>query len=356
MKFQIGDIICVECEQYRVVGRITYQNVNDHCDWDEYRLEGMETGKVAWLSVDDEYKEYSISRVDYRPSLSAYHEVDRGVEVVKSHEGNVDVTTGDRANFVEYEDETEELIISEEVWDDEDEWSSGHYIDEDEFWLVRNDKSYVVKKKAPVYIGAVIFGLFCLLPMLGSLLNNIHFTSTIQKYLNKSTKYSYVTSVTGNEKQKARVYKAQDGATVDSVSKDIILAIEGNTQYVQQDDSETEGAVAILTKKEYCIVYPGLEQNGVLIQVSNRKYAYTTDDDLYDASRTARRYYRRFYHTTGYSHDSQTYSRYSSPYSSYSDGDISYTGSDTYGSYSNSVRQSSIAARQSSGGGLSGGK
>lgn len=356
MKFSIGDIICAEGTQYRVIGRITYQNEVDRCNWDEYRLEEMESDKKAWLSVDDEYQEYSISRIDYRPSTIGYHEVDRGVEIVVSHEGDVDVSTGDRARFVEYEDETEELIISEEVWDDEDEWSSGHYLDEEEIWLVRNDKSYAIKKKAPAFVGIAILALSILFPMLGSLLNDIHITTTVQKYLDKSSKYTYVTSVTGNEKQKAKVYKAQTGSTVDSVSKDIILAIEGEAQYVQQDDTETDGAVAILTKKEYCIVYPAIEQGGVLVQVSNRKYAYTTDDDLYDGSQSARRYYRRFYHSTGYTSDSSTYSRYSSPYSSYSDGDISYTGTDTYGSYNSSVRQSSIAARQSSGGGLSGGK
>ena len=142
---------------------------------------------------------------------------------------------------------------------------------------------------------------------------------------------------------------------VETAAKDIIYAVEGETQYVQQDDSEENGAVAILTDKEYCIVYPA-EDEGVLVQVSDRKYAYTTDDDLYRGTRSARHYYRRFYHSTGYTSDSYTYRNTSSPYSSYSDGDISYSSDNSYSSYSDSVRQSSISARQSSGGGLSGGK
>ena len=356
MKFQIGDILRVEDRMYLVLGRITYQNVNDHCDWDEYRLQCLDDKREAWLSVDFEYREYSISWVVHHPSVVGYHEVDRGIEVVSGTAGSVDVETGDRANFVEYEDQIEELIISQEIWDDGTEWSTGHYIDEDEFAFVRQDKAFVARKKAGAAALIAIFLLSVFIPVLSVLISSMHFTSTIQKYLDKSAKYSYVTSVTGNEKQKAKVYKAKDSATIDSVSKDIIDAIEGNTQYVQQDDSETEGAVAILTKKEYCIIYPALEQGGILIQVSNRKFAYTTDDDLYDGPQSARHYYRRFYHSTGYHSDANSFSRYSSPYSSYSDSDITYTGTDTYGNYSSSVRQSSIAARQSSGGGLSGGK
>lgn len=354
MRFKLGDILCVDGEQYRVEGYIVYQNVSDRCNWEEYKLVGVENKTVRWLSIDDTYKEYSIWEVVYHtPDRSGYHESDRGVEVVSACGGSVDVSPGEQANFMEYEDETEELIISEELWSDEREHSTGYYLDEDEFWLVRSDPGYQTRKKLPVIL--LVLGVF-LIPMLsviGDVVSNIHFTTNIQKYLDKSSSYTYVTSVTGNEKQKAKVYSSP--FTIDATAKDIIAAIEGDTEYVQQDDTETEGAVAILTEKEYCVIYTALEGD-VYVQISNRKYAYTTDDDLYDGSEEARRYYRRFYHSTGYFSDSERYSGYSSPYSSYDGEAFSYASGNTYDSYSSSIRQSSIASRQSSGGGLSGGK
>ena len=356
MKFQIGDVISVSETEYRVIGSIRYQNLNDRCEWDEYRIQEMDSSEIAWLSVDEIYNEYSLSKVAARPSTQGFHEVDRGVEVVVRCAGNVDVGYGDKATFIEYEDPSEEFIISEEIWEDEDEWSVGHYVEPGEIKFIRNDPTYRAKANSSTIGFVVAIMLFFLLPSLGGILENIHFTTSISKYLKKSTEdYSYVTSVTGNDKQKANVYQARSGLSIENVSKDIIRAIEGETEYVQQDSEEKEGAVAILTAKEYCIVYPS-EDSGVLVQVSNRKFAYTTDHDLYRGSRSATRYYRRFYHSTGYGKDSTTYKRYDSPYSSYSDGDISYSGSDSYSTYSSSVRQSSISARQSSGGGLSGGK
>ena len=356
MKFQIGDVISVSETEYRVIGSIRYQNYNDRCEWDEYRLREMDSNETAWLSVDDTYNEYSISKVTIRPSTQGFHEVDRGTEYVIGCAGNVDVERGDKATFIEYEDASEEFIISEEIWDDEDEWSVGHYVEPEEIKLIRNDPNYRSEPNTSSALVIVFIAALFLLPTLCGMLESIHFTTTISKHLKKNTEdYSYVTSVTGNDKQKANVYQARRGMSIESVSKEIIRAIEGETEYVQQDSDEKEGAVAILTSKEYCIVYPS-EDSGVLVQVSNRKFAYTTDHDLYRGTRSATRYYRRFYHSTGYGKDSTTYKRYDSPYSSYSDSDISYSGADSYSTYSSSVRQSSISARQSSGGGLSGGK
>lgn len=353
MRFNLGDILCVDGEQYRVEGFIVYQNVNDHCDWEEYRLTGMENRVTRWLSIDDTYNEYSVWEVARMPDRRGYHEVDRGVEVVLACGGSVDVTRGDQARFIEYEDETEELIISDEFWEDEHEISTGYYLDEDEFWLIRNDPGYVRRKNLPAILIVAAMIVIPFLSVIGDSLSNIHFTTTMRKYLDKSSRYTYVTSITGNEKQKAKVYSTD--STVDAATKDIIAAIEGDVQYVQQDDSETQGAVAILSPKEYCVIYTSVDGE-VYVQVSNRKYAYTTDDDLYEGTSGSRNYYRSFYRSTGYSTDSQRYSRYSSPYSSYDTGSFTYVSGNSYSSYSNSIRQSSIESRQSSGGGLSSGK
>ncbi len=357
MKFQLGDTICADGELYQVIGRITYKNSDDSCKWDEYRLRAEKDNSEHWLSVDDVYKEYSIWQMIRVPDRSGYHWSDHGTQIVVSCEGDVDVERGDRAEFTEYEDETEELIISDEMWDDGTEHSKGYYLDENEFWHVRSNPSYRAANngsgsKLVVVIVAMIF----MIPVLSMILSTCQFSTTIAKYLKKSSSYTYVTSITGNEKKSADVYQAPTGWTLDSTARDIINAIDGNTQYVQQDDTETEGAIAILTKKEYCLVYLSLEGN-VLVQISDRAYAYTTDDDLYHGTHHSRSYYRRFYYSTGYSSDKSDYSgKYTSPYSSY-DGDVvDYSSTNTYNTYSNSVRQSSISSRSSSSGGLSGGK
>lgn len=359
LRFQLGDTICADGELYQVIGRITYKNADDGCKWDEYRLIAEKDGSEHWLSVDDVYKEYSIWQMLRVPDRSGYHWSDHGTEVVVFCDGDVDVERGDRAEFTEYEDATEELIISDETWSDGTEHSKGYYLDEHEFWHVRSNpiaRTAGNTKKAGSALVLVIFGLVFSMPILTTILSSFHFTTTISKYLKKSNSYTYETSITGNEKQTADVYRAPVGYTIEITARDIINAIEGDTQYVQKDDTETEGALAILTDKEYCLIYMSLEDT-VLVQVSDREYAYTTDDDLYHGTSHARRYYRGFYYTNGYYSDSMDYgNKYTSPYSSYDGEGITYSSSNLYNSYSNSIRQSSIAARSSSGGGLSGGK
>ena len=373
MRFSRGDILSIQSVGYVVVGGITYRNMADGNCWDEYRVRKLETSAEAWLSIDDVFREYSITLVtgSSRPSLSGYHIVDQGREVVVDTMGRVDVDRGDAAMFTEYEDVTEENIISEERWDDGAEYSRGHYIDWEEICYIRHDDSAAdaaekMDRKNTRIVGAILVLVF-MLPFLGSILgflaNNIHLSQSISHYLKKASKdtlvqYSYVTSITGETGQKADVYKAGAAYTIDFVAQDIITAIEGDTEYVQKDDEAgdgEEGSVAILTKKEYCLVYPS-EDNEVLIQVSNRKYAYTDDSYPYRSNRHSRRYYRRFYYSTGYSSDSSKYRKYSSSYSSFDDTSISYSNSNSLNTYSGTVRQDSINRRKSDGGGLSSGK
>lgn len=358
MIFDIGDIIGVAGRGFRVIGKIRYENARDHCEWDEYRLRDLENEQEAWLSIDDVFKEYSISYMagSPPPDLVKYHKVDEGVEIVRSYAGSVDVDMGESASFSEYEDPTEELIISMESWSDGIEWSTGHYLDADEITLVRHDPSYSAKQAAPVLIVAGIIVVIFLFSFLGPIISEIEFQPKISKHLKKSANYTYETSVTGQDNQKAKVYRANAWTTADGVAMDIIIGLNGSTQYVQKDDEEENGAIAILTQKEYCVIYPAEDQSCLLVQVSNRKYAYKSDNDLYKGTRRASHYYRSFYHSTGYYSDVSTYHNSSSPYSSYSDTDFSYNSDNTFNSYSSSIRQSSINSRVSSGGGLSGGK
>lgn len=360
MEYNVGQKLRVDGETYEITGKITYT-----ARWSEYCLRSLATGKEKWLSCDDNYREYSISqKTKSRVSFSGYHIVDEGVQEVLSASGNVDVERGDKAVYKEYEDVTEEKIISVETWEDEEEISTGYYLDLDEIQLMRDDYGTFASSDynsggsntggskagkliiAILILLAVIFGLKGVFDLISS-------KNSIAAYLSSSSAYEYTTSITGTGKEKADVYVTQ--YTIDQAARDIIDAIEGKTESVQQNTEDGDTSVAILTSKEYCIIYTS-EDGETLVQISARKYAYRNNHSLYRANRYSNRYYRRFYYSRGYSSDRNTYGNDSSPYSTYSEDTINTNTNDTYDTYSSSVRQSSVSTRTSSGGGLSSGK
>ena len=349
---------------YEIIGKITYRNLDDNCMWTEYRLYSHSMNREKWLSCDDVYHEYSISEVVRDASTTGYHQVDGGTEEVVSVWGNVDVEIGDRATFTEFEDITEEKIISWEMWDDGMEMSRGYYLDDYEIQRVNGDggstsyyssaPSYSGNKKPGNYIAVVIMLIIFLPNFLPAIVSAFSSgTPKISTYLSETSTYAYVTSITGSDNEKADVYETN--YSVDLASKDIINAINGETTDVQQNTEDGDDSVAILTNKEYCLIYTS-EDGNTLVQVSTRKYAYANDDDPYRSRTGTRRYYRRFYYSRGYYSDMTDYSSTTSPYSSYSDRMLDPSSGDEYSSYSNSVRQASTTSRYSSGGGTSSGK
>lgn len=367
MEYNIGDRLNVDGGIYQVTGKILYRNLNDNFKWFEYKIVSEQSGYERWLSYDFAYNEYSISEVVGYADMNGYHEVDNGTELVEGAWGDVDVEVGDRAVFVEYEDSTEEYIISYEQWEDMNEWSRGYYLDSNEVTLVsRNSASnpYVSNYNFPnqntgnlkpkvglvkvvMMFTMIISAFFGIKSVYGGLTN-----TSVLKYLKKSSSYEYVTSITGSTSKDADVYKS--GLTLDGTARDIINAIDGKTESVQQNNEDDDKSIAILTKKEYCYIYIS-EDNEVLVQISSREYAYANDSSLYHSNDYSDRYYRRYYYSRGYTSDSTTYDTYS-PYSSYDDTTINSNSSDIYSSYASSVRQASVSSRNSSGGGTSSGK
>ena len=132
--YNIGEVIKADGDNYRVLGRITYLNKADGKTWDEYRLRAENfNNEERWLSVDYAYNEYSLSKKNPFANTMGYHLVDRGTAQVAGVAGDVDVEMGEEVIFEEYEDVTEEKIVSIEHWNDEDEYSSGYYLDPWEF-------------------------------------------------------------------------------------------------------------------------------------------------------------------------------------------------------------------------------
>lgn len=353
MNYAVGDILRVDGDVYEIIGKIAYRNRNDNCTWMEYRLYSQNMRREKWLSYDETYQEYSISETTGNASTSGYHEVDRGTEEVIGAWGDVDVEIGDRADFVEFEDVTEEKIISWEVWDDGKEVSVGYYLDPEE--IQKTGEGGRGRKSSKYEIVVICFVIFWVAAFCINNLSDYLSTrpTTIAKYLKKEASYIYVTSITGDKGEKADVYKTY--GDIDWAAKDIIDAIDGNTENVQQNTEDGDESVAILTSREYCLIYTS-EDGDTLIQISTRKYAYYNDDEPYHSNSYTRRYYRGYYYSWGYFSDISDYSSGTSPYSDYSGDTVDGNYYDTYNEYSDSVRQSSINARSSSGGGTSSGK
>lgn len=361
MFFRVGAILKINDLEGKVIGYIKYANPQDgNKTWTEYRLR-TKIGE-RWLSVDECYDEYSISwpANEVRGQIGPeWHKVDEGTQVVQGYGGDVDVDPGERANFVEYEDEEEEKTLSVEIWSDGAEYSKGEYIEKEDIVEIGFDSPKKNKNKQSAMMMVVAFGIFFI--FLGSFMSSVSSNkkNSISKYLDKSVSFAYVTSITGNEKQEAKVYSYVPGITntTDDVAKIIISGIEGDTESVTQKDDTADEEIAILTDKEYCLIYhPEDKENEVYVQVSNRKYNYTSDNAPYKSSSSDTTWYRSHYYSSGYSADASSYKNTPSAYTMYSGSTVHNIGNGYFDSYSNSVRQSSVNNRSSSGGGISSGK
>ena len=362
MNYRIGTLLNINGLEAKVIGFIQYENLQEvGKEWTEYRLQTKQGER--WLSCDEHYQEYSISwpANDVRGNIGPeWHKVDEGTQVVRKYGGAVDVDPGERASFVEYEDESEDHTLSVEMWEDGTEYSKGEYIELSDIQEIGFEEP--PKQKSPgtsanlILVFCMIFFIFCG-PVLGSISSGIQSSRAISKYLEKSSSYTYETSIIGNEKQQATVYLYTLQSTTDNVAMDIIGAIDGDTESVTQKDDTTDSEIAILTNKEYCLVYhPEGESDKVYVQISDRKYNYTSDNAPYRSSLADSHWYRSHYYSSGYTSDAGTYKSTPSAYSMYSGDTIHNIGNGYFDSYSNSIRQSSLNNRDSSGGGLSSGK
>ena len=357
MSYEVGTILNIKGIQGTVIGYITYANPKDgYKEWTEYRLS---TSKgECWLSCDDVYKEYSVSwpanNVNGRIGPE-WHKVDEGIQVVKASAGDVDVDYGERAEFVEYEDAAEDNTLSVEMWSDGVEYSKGYYVEKNDIFVM----GYKKPKKSSNCMSSIIMLMvfFAVVSFFIVIVNMSKPNKSISKYVKNSSLYTYETSITGQEKQKADVYKFYTSVKTDHVAEDIINGIEGYTQSVTQKDDQDDAEIAIVTDKEYCLVYHAEDDaDHVYVQVSSRKYNYTSNNAPYRCSDSDLRWYRSHYYSSSYNSDSVTYKNTPSAYKMYDGDTIHNIGNGYFDSYSSSIRQQSINRRNSSSGGISSGK
>lgn len=374
--FFLRDVIQVRDRVYHVNGIVSYKDAQDGSYWTEYRLMEEGTYREVWLSIDQVYQEYAMYQMEsYHDKFSeegitasGYREADSGVQIVTDYQGkHLDVDPGEKAKYWEYEDKTTEKIIAVEEWSDGREYSTGYYVDKEDIKLIKREQngsgqnsdgfSYMPKsnkmpKKSKIFIIIAIYFIFIffIFKIFGSLGNH-----SIRKYMEGATEnYTYRTSITSNldTEEKADVYVT--AYNVDAAAKDIIQAVEGDVEDVQQNTEDEDDSIAILTDNEYCLIYTSSD-NETLVQISKRSYVYSSSSDPYRSGVGTRRYYRRYYYSRGYRSDKSRYSKKKDSYTGYDDSMVTSV-TDTYKSYADNVRQSSIARRRSSGGGTGSGK
>lgn len=369
MQYRIGTLLDINGIKGQVIGFIEYYNpLDEGKKWYEYRMKS-DDGEW-WLSYDDDYNEYSVSwpANDVLGRIGPeWIKVDEGRQVVVRYGGDVDVDPGERATFVEYEDSSQKYTLSVEIWSDGTEYSKGRYVEKQDikevgFEKVKSFKSLssslsndTVSKTIKLFV--LFFLLIFLTPIMNFFTKSGKNNTDLSKYVDGSVRYIYETSISGNENQKAKVYSFVTPTTLENVAKDIIDGIEGNTESVTQNKDVEDGEIAILTSGEYCLIYhPEEDSQNVYVQVSNRKYNYTSDNAPYRSSNVTTNWYRKHYYSSGYSKDSTTYKKSASAYKMYSGDTIHNIGNGYFDSYSKSVKQSSVNNRHSSGGGISSGK
>lgn len=344
-KLKKWQIVYIERVKYTVVNMIEYKE--DTWVWQEYEIK-HEAGAIRWLCVEKDENnktEYSIydkyygdineNEISFSSQNTQYELYEKGTATVKDYFGNVDVDVGERCEYIDYISEDKSKVLSIEKWEEEIEKSEGRYIDSSKVRITneidtQKEEMEKINKKKGRIMSWIIYGIIFLpliISVFSSLTSGLFVNKSIQKYIDKQKKYTYVTSVTNNtNREKAKIYKSPYG-DIDTTVKDIISGVpEGITDTIDTDPNTEEDGIGLKTKNEFAYIY--LENGNVYVQVSNKNYANNN---------TGSTYHNR-YHT-------YYYATYNSNRSSY-----------TYSTYRNSVRQQSVNARTSSGGGTSSGK
>lgn len=344
-KLKKWQIVYIEKVKYTVVNMIEYKE--DTWIWQEYEIK-HDAGAIRWLCVEKDENnktEYSIydkyygdineNEISFSSQNTQYELYEKGTATVKDYFGNVDVDVGERCEYIDYISEDKSKVLSIEKWEEEIEKSEGRYIDSSKVRITneidtQKEEMEKINKKKGRIMSWIIYGIIFLpliISVFSSLTSGLFVNKSIQKYIDKQKKYTYVTSITNNtNREKAKIYKSPYG-DIDTTVKDIISGVpEGITDTIDTDPNTEEDGIGLKTKNEFAYIY--LENGNVYVQVSNKNYANNN---------TGSTYHNR-YHT-------YYYATYNSNRSSY-----------TYSTYRNSARQQSVNARTSSGGGTSSGK
>lgn len=350
--FSQGQRLRIRGVDYTVEGAIWFDE--DGWQWQEYKLRSI-YGEENWLGVEDDdgitlCSMYTMT-ADRNPSEEYSLDESGTARVVRAF-GDVDVDIGERVRYKEYVNYDRTKFFSVEKWSDEQEYSYGYRLYQEDIQVYEMDDTYKSKESHPVtpkvgrggvlskflWIGiAIVF--FCAPILDGVYSTFIGSTHIIEDFLEKNSSFQYVTSVTSNvNSNKAKVYSTE--LSVDEAVRAIIVGTEGELDQISTEDEtsdstdEKEDGVGLNTGKEYAYVYSSTD-NLTYIQVSSAKFMTEEQGDAYHSR----------YHTHHYSRMFRS-KRSNSSYSSLASSTRQAV----------SARRSSTRTRSSSGGGISHGK
>lgn len=361
LSFNVGDRISVNDVQYKVNGKIVFEDKNDvNYTWTEYYLTDSHHIN-QWLSIDKtDIILWSISKPF---NAKDYALVEKDTEVVRSAYGKVDVENGDIASYEEFEDFTTDSCYCIENWDDGTEYSMGQRVKEKNIYLIQQTTEMVKENtqsnssKIWLLFGAIAFLVFLISSKNCS--NSYEYPTVHESLKWDANRYSYKTSITGQHNMFADIYSTS--FPTDSTTFNIIDKIEGNVVCIHENQHDSN-VVAFLTPDEICLIYKSVADSSTLIHVASRKWTIMNlDQPLYQADSLTEDFYRSFYDYNAFATDSAEYSDdelnthyqssgHRSTYDTYYHNHIS-----GYYYYASSVRQSAISRRGSSGGGSGGG-
>lgn len=353
LNFSIGDKISIENKEYYIYGIIRYKNKDDSSERIEYNLLPTRFNLInSWLSIDTTHNEFSICDDDWCSYKvpKDYILVETGTDCVLSTEGNTNKDDNEPVEYKKYEDITHQKIyyakylpkrssssntrFSHEKW---------HKISPSQIKLLQEDcfNGREPHNRSHIIINCLIIA------FLAFFIYSAFFYMPVEHHLKKDKDYSFLTSITEDNKKVAKIYVSS--LSMDAVAKDIIDSIEGDAEMVCQSPDETDNSIAILTGDEYCYIYLSNENSNkcpvdaTLVQISTRKNTYRYDYDLYNGSNSSNEYFKHFFYFFGYRRDYFKYNSYSSPYDDYIDTESNLRKNDIYYDYWNKVREENEA-------------
>lgn len=364
IKFNVGDLITVNGTHFMVAGRIDY-SAKDKGQWSEFFLVRLSDKVGFWMSVDDKVLLWEPLK---NSDLTGYEKVEEGDETVDAVAGYVDCESGDSAEYEDYFNSADNTYVSIEKWSDGTEKSKGVLVDPSQIVLVKKGDAEEVeasedtekkgKSKSVWKYLLLIFAVFLGFKFCGSSSSSSSAPS-IESGLSENSNYSDETYLTGADKEFAQVYSSNMGS-VESVAKDIITHIEGNTSMIYENPVDS-ASVMIITPDEFCMVYVDTITNKTLVHVCKKNWIHKNSEiPLYHASASTDMFAKSWHIFKTYGPDSLKKSSDSHYHHHRSFGSF-FTGyffgtamNNRYSDYSNSVRQSSVSSRSSSGGGHGG--
>ncbi|MBQ0155377.1 MAG: DUF4178 domain-containing protein [Bacteroidales bacterium] len=361
IKFTTGDLISLNGTHFIVEGRIEYSSKEGGL-WSEYYLIRMSDKVGFWFSVDDKCLLWEPLGSDL--NLTGYEKVEGGEEKVVAAFGDVDCDAGDRADYEDYFNSADNTYISVEKWSDGTEKSKGIAIDPDKIKIVKKsekekeEESGEKKKGCSWKFILMAIVAFFALKFCGS--SSSSTPPSIDSVLSDNSSYFTETSLTGANKEFAQVYGSAN--SLESVVKDIITQIEGNTSQIYENPVDS-ASVLIVTPNEFCVVYKDTVTNNTLVHVCDNEWMMENSEmPLYHASACTDEFAKSLHIYNNYgadsldkSHSSGSHHHHHRSYGSFFSG--YFFGSamnNRYNDYSSSVRQSSVSSRSSSGGGHGG--